>query len=77
MCIRIQKDHICTLNILWSMSEYDGLWKHLYNPACTKSVRSHKNVEVGYYTEEEQQHYKLVHGCIDDKVLHSVQEPQL
>ena len=28
-----------TIKILWSMSEFDGLWKHQNNPACTKSVR--------------------------------------
>ena len=30
---------VCTLNIVWSMSEFGGLWKHQNNTACTKSVR--------------------------------------
>ena len=45
VCIRMQKDHIRTLKILWSMSEFGGLWKHQNNPACTKSV-SVQNVET-------------------------------
>ena len=28
------------------MSEFDGLWKHQNNPACTKSVSRLQNVEV-------------------------------
>ena len=35
-----------------ALSEFDGLWKHQNNPACTKSV-SLRNFEVGRYTEEE------------------------
>ena len=27
------------VKILWSVSEFGGLWKHQDNPACTKSVR--------------------------------------
>ena len=41
-CIPIQKDHICTLKILWSMSEFSGLWKQEKKEkkmVCTKSVR--------------------------------------
>ena len=40
-----EKDHIYTLKILWSRSEFGGLWKHPNNSACTKSVRSLHNVE--------------------------------
>ena len=37
------------------MSEFGGLlWKHQNNPACTESVKSLQNVEVGHYTEEEE-----------------------
>lgn len=36
--IYIQKDHICTLKIMWSKSKFGGLWKHQINPACTKST---------------------------------------
>ena len=39
MCLRMQKDHIRTLKILWSTSEFSGLWKHQNNPACTNNVR--------------------------------------
>lgn len=42
-----KKDHICTLKIMKSMSEFGGLWKHQDNPACTKSV-SLQTVEVGH-----------------------------
>ena len=35
----LPKDQICTLKILKSMSEFSGLWKQQYKPACTKSVR--------------------------------------
>ena len=31
--------HIRMLKILWSMSEFSGLWKHQNNPANTKGVR--------------------------------------
>ena len=44
------------------MSEVGGLWKHQNNPACTKSVKSLQNGEVGLYAKEE-------HG--DTLVLHS------
>ena len=36
--ICMQKDHIRTLKILWSMSELGGTWKKQTNPACTKGV---------------------------------------
>ena len=29
-------DHQCALKILESMSEFNGLWKHSNNPACSK-----------------------------------------
>ena len=37
------------------MSEFGGLWKHQNNPACTKSVKSLQNVEVGHYIGEEEE----------------------
>ena len=41
--------YICTLKILLSLSEFDGLWKHQNNPACTKTKSvSLQNVEVGH-----------------------------
>ena len=40
MYICMQKDHICTLKIMQSMSEFSGLWKQQNNPACTKRCRS-------------------------------------
>ena len=62
MCTRMQKCYVRTLKIPESMSEFGGLWKHQNNPACTKSVKSLQNVEVGLYAKEE-------HG--DTLVLHS------
>ena len=47
------------------MSEFGGLWKHQTNPACTKSV-SLRNVEVGHYTEEEEE---CSTGCRMDGLL--------
>ena len=35
----MQKDNIPMLRILYSMSEFGGLWKQQNHPACTKSVR--------------------------------------
>ena len=35
------------LMILQSMSEFNGVWKHQNNPACTTGI-SHHNVEVGH-----------------------------
>ena len=40
VCMGMQKDHICMLKILWSVSEFGGLWKHQNNTACTRSVSS-------------------------------------
>ena len=36
----MEQEHIRTLKILWSMSEFGGLWKHSNNPACTEYVRA-------------------------------------
>ena len=41
VCIRMQKDHIRTLKILQSTSEFGGLWKHRNNPVCAKSDKSY------------------------------------
>ena len=38
MCIRIQKDSICMLKILQSMSEFGELGKQQKNPACTETT---------------------------------------
>ena len=39
MGICMHKDHIHTLKITQSMSEFNGLRKQQNNPMCTKSVR--------------------------------------
>ena len=38
--IHMKNNPTCMLKILWSMSEFGGLWKHLNNPAYVKSVRA-------------------------------------
>ena len=44
-----------TLNIMQSMSEFDGLWKHQNNPACTKSVSLEPSVlKLDTQTEDEE-----------------------
>ena len=40
--------------LLWSMSQFGGLWKQQNSPACTESVCLH-NVEVGHYRKKEDQ----------------------
>ena len=48
MCTRMQNDHLRTLTILQSMSEFSGLWRRKKKKkkkggekkACTKSVRA-------------------------------------
>ena len=52
MCMGMQKDHICMLKILWSVSEFGGLWKHQNNTACTRSVRAFRVLKLNT-TEEE------------------------
>ena len=37
------------------MSEFGGLWKPWSNPACTESVKSLHNAEVGHGTKEEEE----------------------
>ena len=45
----MQKDHIRTLKILQSVSEFGGLWKHRNrNPACIKSAKSLQSVKAGH-----------------------------
>ena len=51
----MRKDHIRTLKILQSVSEFGGLWKHPNNPARSKSARVFESVEDGHYTEEEEE----------------------
>jgi len=42
------------------MSEFDGLWKHQNNPACTKSVSSLQNVEAdSVQKKRDDQNYDL------------------
>ena len=42
------------------MSEFDGLWKHQTNPACTKSVSSLQNVEAdSVQKKRDDQNYDL------------------
>ena len=51
MCIWMQINRVHSLKILQSISEFGGLWKHQNNPACTQSVKSLQNVEVGHSTD--------------------------
>ena len=37
------------------MSELGGLWKQGNNPACIEKCQSLQSVEVGHYTEEEEE----------------------
>ena len=39
VCIRVQKDRVRTLKILWSLSVFGRLRQHPNNLACTESVR--------------------------------------
>ena len=41
MCMRRQKDHIHTLKIMWSMSDFSGLWYYHNNKACTDRPNEH------------------------------------
>ena len=55
MCKKMPKityRHVTML--LWSMSQFGGLWKQQNSPACTESVCLH-NVEVGHYRKKEDQ----------------------
>ena len=45
----VAKDHIHMLKILSTLSELGGLWKHQNNPACTKSVRVIRMLNLGHY----------------------------
>ena len=56
--MHMQKGHMCTLKIVWPMSEFGGVWKQQNNPACTKSVKSLQNAEVGHCVEEQKE---LIH----------------
>ena len=38
--------HICTLYILLSMSEFSGVWKHQNNPGCAKSAGIFKTLKL-------------------------------
>ena len=51
--IRMQKDRIRTLNILLSMSEFGGLWKHWNNPWRTKSVRAFRVLKLDTIRKKE------------------------
>ena len=42
----MQKDHMSTLEILLSMSEFGGLWKQQNNPACTKCIRAFRGPKL-------------------------------
>ena len=50
--IHIQKDHICVLKILQSMSELNRLWKHQNNTAYAECLHL-QNVEDEHYIQEE------------------------
>ena len=51
--------HMCTLKILWSMSECSGLWKHQSNPACTESVRVFRVLKLDAVRKEKRPHLWL------------------
>ena len=55
-CMRRQKDHIHTLKIMYSMSDFSGLWYYYNNKACTERPNEH-NYTVSNST------CKLLHGC--------------
>ena len=40
-CMRRQKDHIHTLKIMYSMSDFSGLWYYYNNKACTERPNEH------------------------------------
>ena len=40
--------------ILWSVSEFSGIWRHQNNPACIE-ISLLKLFEVGHYMEKEEE----------------------
>ena len=65
MCTRMQKDHIRTLKILQSVSEFGGLWKQQNNQACTKHDSNGNGQLCGRWslTEEEEVLFYLYLLC--------------
>ena len=63
----LQLKSLHTLEILWFMSQVDGLWKLQNNPASTKKVSSLQNYEVSHYKEEE---FAICCKCLTHNVVH-------
>ena len=67
MCVRMQKVHTRTLNILpevdglWkhqnNPAQVDGLWKHQNNPAFTESVRVFKMLKLDIIRKEKTEEF--------------------
>ena len=64
MRIRMQKDHMRTLMILRSMSEFGGLWKHQNNPARTKSVRVLTELKLDTIRKKKKEHIFSVKSVV-------------
>ena len=70
---RTQKDSILTLRILWSMSEFGGLYKHSDNPACTNnSVRVFIMLKLDTVHEKKKSMYRLYCGALSTSSACSV-----
>ena len=60
MYMHAKRSHMPVKDV--SDSEFGGIWEQQNNPACTKSVKSLQNVEVGHYTNAEKEEVYVADG---------------